>query len=136
MTKITISTKEYLTPVVRKGLMQNKQALAQICPYILGDTLQGVFNILYLENKVVVLEHSVSGDRYKVSCSSNGKYDLSPSYTKGAGRCKFSDFGSDWLVSNYKGVVLVDISDIDDIVCDFRDSATLNLSDKGIYLYE
>lgn len=106
---IEINISSYLNNVVGKGLKRNKQALAQTIPFILEEEFP-LLNVLHLSQGVVVLEDTTSGDRWKVCCGNNGRFDVAPSFTKGCSRNKEGITVAEHLSNICSGMILVDFS--------------------------
>ena len=130
--KIEFSLQDKLTScgAVGKGVMLNGQAIAFVMPHVIAEECED-FTVLHLSDRVV-LEHTLTGKRYKVCCSQSNTFNINPSYTKGIGR---SDFGVNCKreIEEYaNGVAFCFTQDLNNIVILFKDLKNIELSDKGI----
>lgn len=128
--KICIDLQKYFNDYVSKIVWGKTSALAQVMPDILSDYFPQL-SVLYLENRNLVCLEDFQGRRWKVWCSRNNIFDISPSLTKGFGRSKE---GVDILSSaktSYYGCIFLKLKDVNNVSVWFKDWKSLEVDDKG-----
>jgi hypothetical protein len=128
--KCVINLDLYFKDYVSKVLWKKTSALAQVMPEILSDYFPQL-TLLNLEKKSLRCLEDQEGKRWKVWCSRDNHFDLSPSLTKGHGRSKD---GVDILYEakkNYSGCIFVNLKDINNVVLRFKDWNSLEVTQQG-----
>lgn len=128
--KVVIDLQEYFTDYVSKVVWKKTSALAQVIPDVLSDYFPEL-SVLYLENRSLVCLEDFEGRRWKIWCSRNNTFDISPSLTKGFGRSKE---GMDILASaktNYHGCIFLNLKDVNSVKVWFKDWKSMEVDEKG-----
>lgn len=128
--KTCINLQEYFNDYVSKIVWSKTSALAQVMPDVLSDYFPEL-SVLYLDNRNLVCLEDLQGRRWKVWCSRNNTFDISPSLTKGFGRSKD---GFDILSSaktSYHGCIFLKLKDVNKVSVWFKDWKGLEVDDKG-----
>lgn len=126
--KTILDFTKYFKDFPYNDLWRKTSAVAHITPQIIAEELK-VFNVVYLEKNLVSLEDHV-GSRWKVCCSRNNKFDISPSYTKGCGRSKDGVNVESELEKYYQGVIFVSLFSKDDVQLTFKKLQDLDLKEN------
>ena len=70
------------------GVVKHNQALAFAIPHMIVEDHPEEFAVKEVENNVSVVQHLATGRCYRVISSQGFRFDVSPSFDKGAGRSK------------------------------------------------
>lgn len=128
--KCVINLENYFKDYTSKILWKKTSALAQVIPYILSDYFPEL-SVLHLDKKNLVCLEDFQGNRWKVWCSRDNTFDISPSLTKGFGRSKDgTDILSD-AKENYSGCIFINLKDVYSVKLWFKDWRSLEVSEKG-----
>lgn len=131
--KINVNVNKHIANagVIGKAVKHFNQAIAFSMPYIIAEDIPG-FSVLHLEQGRVVVT-GPDGKRYRVVCSNNTNFDVSPSFSKGASRSKEG-------ISSYKyhlrkvcdGCAFVYMKDKSNVQIIFKSIDKMNISGDGI----
>ena len=132
--KFELNVTHLLTGVTSRAFMKHKQSFAQVVPYLLEETFPNL-RVVHLDKGRVVLESS-EGERIRVVCSSDNKYDVYPSFTKGVGRYKEGVDIKPVLSELCSHIMFVDISNVHTLKVIYKDLLSLTFPDNGVFSFE
>lgn len=128
---INLAEKIQRAGALGKGVGKSGQALAFAMPYMICEDRKD-FQVLTVDN-INILEHIPTGKRYKVCCSQSPRFDISPSFTKGAGRDKSGILSYIYYVEKVaQGVAFCRIVDRKVVEVIFKDTKNIVHNEDGI----
>ena len=130
---LDLSIGHHLNGAVGKGLVCNKQALAQVIPFIIADEFPEL-SVLHIDKGMVVLQNT-EGKRWKVCCAAGARFDLAPSFTKGAPRNKNGLTVDEYLESICDGVIFVNFEDATNLKLLVLDLESVDVREGGVVVF-
>lgn len=113
------------------GASRSGAALAFAMPHLIAEE-NSDFQTLALDNNIVVIEHKVTGKRYKVCTSRNYRFDVSPSFAKGIGRTKIGVDAKWHLGKIADGVAFCRVVGKERVEVLFKNTKNIELNDDGV----
>lgn len=132
--KFEVKVDHLLTPTLSRAFNRHRQSFAQTVPYILEDLFPNL-KVVHLEKGKVVME-DINGEHLKVVCSSDGKYDVYPSFTKGFNRSKTGVSVKDELSKICDKLLFVDIAKVGVLGIRAVELAKFEIPEKGVVSFE
>lgn len=130
---LDLDIKHHLTGAVGKGLVCNKQALAQVIPFILADEFPDL-SVLHIDKGMVVLQNK-EDKRWKICCAAGSRFDLAPSFTKGASRNKNGLTVDEYLESICDGVIFVNFEDATNLKLLVLNLENIDVREDGVVVF-
>ena len=128
---IDLNAKVKAAGALGAGVIKHKQALAFAIPHMIVEDHPEEFAVKVVEYNVSVIEHLPTGRSYRVVSSKGFRFDVSPSFTKGAGRSKVGILSYKYYIDKVAdGVAFCRVSEGKvDII--FKNTKNMVISDDG-----